>query len=203
MTGPLLLPATVLALPLEEQGQRVLVEEALAGEGYVALLQPREMLAARFGGPAFYSVGCLGHIAERDDEHPEGSRVLVEGLMRFRVREELGPATPESATLRVRVDYAEFFADPRLTEGLIFPALRDVVRHRIETHQSFDPSILQEMAGTEIVTALAHAMPFCPAERQILVEAPNLRDLEDLLLHLMARGPRGEPGFDAAPLWVS
>ncbi len=203
MTGPLLLPATVLAVPLEEPGQRVLVEEALAGEGYVALLQPREDFGGHFGGPAFYSVGCLGHIAERDDEHPEGSRVLVEGLMRFRVREELPPATPQSNCLRVRVDYAEFFADPRLTEGLTFPALRDVVRHRIETHQSFDPSILQEMAGTEIVTALAHAMPFCPAERQILVEAPNLGDLEDLLLHLMARGPRGEPGFDAAPLWPS
>ena len=200
MTGPLLLPATVLALPLDEAGRCAVVEEALAGEGYVALLQPREEISLRYGGPAFYSVGCLGHIAERDDDYPEGSRVLVEGLMRFRVREEL---PPEHGVLRVRVDYAEFFTDPRRTEGLVFPALRDVVRHRIETHQSFDPSILQEMAGTEIVTALAHAMPFCPAERQVLVETPNLCDLEDLLLHLMARGPRGEPGFDAAPLLPS
>ena len=33
-----------------------------------------------------------------------------------------------------------------------------------------------------------------PAERQVLMETPSLRELEDVLLHLMT-GPSGQPGF--------
>jgi uncharacterized protein len=201
MTGALLLPSTVVSVDVEETGLREAVDDALAGDGYVALLQPRDD-RPEGAGPYFYSVGCLGRIGEWDEEEPEGCRALIEGLIRFRVREEL---PRERSYHRVQVSYSEFVDDRRLSEReLVFPALRDVVRHRIEIHQApFDPSLLQEMAGTEIVTALAHAMPFHPAERQALVETPSLRDLEHLLLLLMARGPRGEPGFDATPLWPS
>jgi Lon protease-like protein len=41
------------------------------------------------------------------------------------------------------------------------------------------------MEGTQLVTAVANALPFCAAERQALMEAPSLQDLEDLLLTLM------------------
>ena len=56
------------------------------------------------------------------------------------------------------------------------------------------------MVGTEIVTALAHAMPFSAAERQVLMETPDLRGLEAVLLELMATGPDGTLGFDLPPL---
>ena len=54
-----------------------------------------------------------------------------------------------------------------------------------------------------VVTALAHAMPFSPAERQVLMETPDLRELEGVLLQLMATGPGGTLGFDMPPLWPS
>jgi Lon protease-like protein len=200
MTGPLLLPSTVVSVDVEEEGLREAVDDALAADGYVALLQPRDTW--RVGDPLFYSVGCLGRVGAWDEEEPEGCRALIEGLIRFRVREEL---PLERSYHQVRVSFSEFVDDRRLSEReLRFPMLRDVVRDRIENHRApFDPSLLQDMAGTEIVTALAHALPFHPAERQALVETPSLRDLEHLLLLLMARGPRGEPGFDATPLWPS
>jgi hypothetical protein len=58
-----------------------------------------------------------------------------------------------------------------------------------------DLSIMENMAGTEIVTAIAHAIPLSPAERQVLMETPSLRELETVLLSLMT-GPGGLPSFD-------
>lgn len=50
------------------------------------------------------------------------------------------------------------------------------------------------MAGTEIVTAIAHAIALSPAERQVLMETPSLSELEGVLLGFMT-GPTGLPGF--------
>jgi len=78
---------------------------------------------------------------------------------------------------------------------------RDCARERVETHHpDFDFSVMERMAGTEIATALAHALPFSAAERQAIMEAPSLRDIEELLLQLMS-GP-GPLRFDFPPLPV-
>jgi hypothetical protein len=62
---------------------------------------------------------------------------------------------------------------------------------------------MEDMVGTEIVTALAHALPFSSAERQALIETPSLYGLQPLLLQLMTMGPGGRPGFDLPPLLPS
>jgi Lon protease-like protein len=95
------------------------------------------------------------------------------------------------------VDYSEFLDDPGQVETeLEFPRLRDLVRQRIEANDSdMDLSIMENMAGTEIVTAIAHAIPLSPAERQVLMETPSLRELESVLLQFMI-GPGGQPSFD-------
>jgi len=98
---------------------------------------------------------------------------------------------------RVVVDYGEFVDDPEAVDSeLEFPVLKDLVRQRIEANESdLDLSIMDRMAGTEIVTAIAHAIPLSSAERQVLMETPSLRELEGVLLQLMA-GPGGLPSFD-------
>ncbi len=69
------------------------------------------------------------------------------------------------------------------------------MRQRVEDNESdLDLEIMENMAGTEIVTAIAHAIALSPAERQVLMEIPSLRELEEVLLHLMT-GPSGQPGF--------
>ncbi|MFP5287441.1 MAG: hypothetical protein ACLGI9_17015, partial [Thermoanaerobaculia bacterium] len=100
------------------------------------------------------------------------------------------------------IDWMEFLDDLQEIEvGLPFSALREIVRQRVETHHpDFDFSVMERMAGTEIATALAHALPFSAAERQALMEAPSLRDIEEVLLQLMS-GPGPIP-FDQAPLPV-
>lgn len=193
LPAPLLLPATVVPIVADEDRYRLLVDDVLAGDGYLGILQPQE---ADEAGGVLFSVGCLGRLEagrpENDDEY------LVGGQIRFRVIEELPPV---NGYRRARVDYSEFLDDPRLIEeGLEFAALRALARRQVEpTHPEFDFSILEGMAGTEVATALAHNCAFSPAERQALMEAPSLREVEDILLVLMG-GPGQAPTFDLPPL---
>lgn len=199
---PLLLPGTVVPFAAESPGDRNLVDDALAADRYVAIVQPLEdeALAPRSqeGPPAIYSVGCVGYIGECHETDVNRYLVLAGGLIRFRV---LGEETTDRGYRRVVVDYGEFADDPEQVEtDLEFPRLRDLIRQRVEANESdLDLSIMDNMAGTEIVTAIAHAIALSPAERQVLMETPNLRELESILLDFMI-GPSGKPSFDFS-LW--
>jgi len=199
---PLLLPGTVVPFAAEEEGQRNLVDDALAADRYLAIVQPLEAdtPAGRSaeGRPGIYSVGCVGYIGECHETDVDRYLVLAGGLVRFRV---IGEEPCDRGYRRVMVDYAEFLQDPRQVETeLEFPRLRDLVRQRVEANESdLDLTIMDKMAGTEIVTAIAHAIGLSPAERQVLMETPSLRELEDVLLGFMI-GPGGLPSFDFS-LW--
>jgi hypothetical protein len=195
---PLLLPGTVVPFAAEEPGERNLVDDAVAGDGYVAIVQPLEegtpAALSQQGQPPIYSVGCLGYIGECHETEVDRYLVLAGGVIRFRI---VGEAPCDRGYRRVVVDYSEFADDPDQVEAeLEFPRLRDLVRQRIEANDSdMDMTIMENMAGTEIVTAIAHAIPLSPAERQVLMETPSLRELEGVLLQLMT-GPAGQPSFD-------
>ena len=198
LAAPLLLPGTVVPIVADEPRYRRLVEDALAGDEYVGILQPQEEWAEGTGEPALFTVGCLGRVEEGRPENED--EYLVGGQIRFRVVEEL---PPQNGYRRVRVDYSEFQEDPHLIEeGLAFSALRELARRQVEpVNPEFDFAILDGMAGTEVATALAHNCAFSPAERQALMEAPSLTEIEDLLLLLMG-GPGRVPSFDQPPLPV-
>lgn len=194
---PLLLPGTVVPFLAEGAGPRHLIEDALDGDRYVAVVHPLETAvgaAPLDGKPVVYAVGCLGFIGEYHEPEPDQYLVLAGGIIRFRV---VGEAPCDRGYRRVVVDYGEFVNDPELVEEeLEFPVLKNLVRQRIESIDSeLDLAIMDRMAGTEIVTAIAHAIPLSPAERQVLMETPSLRELESVLLQLMI-GPGGYPSFD-------
>lgn len=188
----MLLPGTVVPFISADEGQRNLVEDALEAGGYVAIVQPLD--DARPGRADIYTVGCLGYIGECHETEEDQYLALVGGVIRFRI---VGEEPCDRGYRRVAVDYDDFLEDPDQVETeLEFPVLRDLVRKRIEANQSdLDLSIMENMAGTEIVTAIAHAIPLSPAERQVLMETPSLRELETVLLQLM-QGPGGLPSFD-------
>jgi Lon protease-like protein len=198
LAAPLLLPGTVVPIVADEPRYRRLVEDALAGDEFVGILQPQEEWEDETGEAALFTVGCLGRVEEGRPENED--EYLVGGQIRFRVVEEL---PPQNGYRRVRVDYSEFLEDPQLIEeGLPFSALRELARRQVEpVNPEFDFSILDGMAGTEVATALAHNCAFCPAERQALMEAPSLSEIEDLLLILMG-GPGSVPTFAQPPLPV-
>ncbi|HEY4588767.1 MAG TPA: LON peptidase substrate-binding domain-containing protein [Thermoanaerobaculia bacterium] len=176
----LLLPETALPVTLFDRRSLALLDAALAEDGLVGVLQARD-------GGGFYSVGCLCHVIDLGRSE-EGHRMVLEGLIRFRIREELPPTA--DGVPRAAVGYDEFAGDlmageeeepPDLNLGLLKEKIVEFGRKSFGT-----AGILETMSPRQVVLFMAQTAPFKPAEKQALLEASSLRDLVDLLAQLLS-----------------
>lgn len=208
LTGVLLLPGAHIPLHIFEQRYRNMLEDVLAGEPYIGLIQPliprqdnRPDAAAVPGQPPLYGVGCVGLI-EHWERLPDGRYVvLIQGVHRFRALREL---PLERGYRRMEVDYREFGgdlqeADAEIDAGQLMSALKSFA----SSHQiALEFDRLSELSGHTLLNSMAMALPFDPAEKQALLEAPDLAGRFDTLLALMTMGleiPGGEETPSSLP----
>lgn len=195
LTGVLLLPGTRLPLHVFEPRYRAMVEDALASEAPIGMIQP--FVPADDGRgpvedgrpgtgqvPALYDVGCAGTI-ETSQRLDDGRWVvLLAGWRRFRVASEL----PERRGYRrVVPDWTPYEKDgleeldaratQRLTAGM--------EAYGKAKNLEFDFDAMSELPGSLLLHGVAAALPFSPAERQALLEAPTLEARLTLLLDLL------------------
>ncbi|MEO6192294.1 MAG: LON peptidase substrate-binding domain-containing protein [Thermoanaerobaculia bacterium] len=179
----LLLPETVLPVTVTDSHDLGVLAAALAAGGYVGVVQP----SGEEGGSAsgFYSVGCLARIHE-EGRSADGLQVRLEGLVRFRIREEL---PPEGGVPRAAVGYGEFAADlagggPE-PEGWKLEVFKDRIVE-FGRKQFGSAGVLETMSPRQVVLFMAQTAPFSPAERQALLEARGFQDLIDTLAQLLS-----------------
>src|ERR1043166_702275 len=198
LTGVLLLPGTVLPLHIFEPRYRNLVEDALEGDKVFGMIQPftpqqdnRPPPGAEKEIPDLYKVGCVGFI-DRWEKLPDGRFfVQLKGVNRFRFEEEL---PLNRGYRRVKAIYSEF-SDATLGEGwkcerqAILEALANYGRaHGLEVK----PEQAERFSDLELVNLLGVSLPFHPAEKQALLEAPTLKDRETMLVNLLRLGSSPE-----------
>ena len=196
LSGALLLPGGRLPLHVFEQRYRNLVEDALDGDYAIGIIQPcrgqpEVQLEIGEGGesepPELYGVGCAGLI-ERSERLRDGRYIiLLRGVRRFRVEREL----PTSRGYRqVVADYEGFAVDSRDIEAEVEPdRLMDRLRHFAEVHQvPLELDRLRELSGLALLNSVAMALPFAAAEKQALLEAPDVRQRHEMLLTLLDMG---------------
>jgi Lon protease-like protein len=200
LTGVLLLPGMWLPLHIFEPRYRNMVADVRSGDGYIGLVQPvvprqdnRPPPDAVPGNPPVYPVGCLGRM-EQCDEKPDGRYLInLKGISRFRAQEELDL---EKGYRRVTADYAEYAADLTEMEIDLDPAS---LIHRLTAFSkvnrvSFDLARLGGVPGIALLNGLSMSLPFAPAEKQALLEAPRPSERERLLLRLLEMGLEGRTG---------
>jgi len=178
------------------------------GASWIGMIQPRvpqqdnwPALDAPPAHPELYTVGCAGRI-ERYEPQPDGRYlILLKGVSRFRVRRELAL---RRGYRRVAADYAEFAAD--LGEPVVAldpaPLLRALRAFGQQQGLSFDFDVLAALTGIALLNGLAVALPFPPAEKQLLLEAEGPHQRQQLLLTLMGMGvePPGSGDYYAPPV---
>lgn len=190
LTGSLLLPGNYLPLNVFEPRYRNMVRDAMAGLRCIGMIQPRLPAADNFGASdveaaaEVYPVGCTGWIRDCEPQPDGRFHVVLEGLVRFRVVEEL---EPRHGYRRVRVEYDGFEDDLRPAEPEIdTPMLVAAVERFGSRHGlAFDRDLLLALPPARLVNALSAALPFEPAEKQALLEAPSARERQEMLLALI------------------
>lgn len=188
LTRSLLLPGTLVFLQVTDPRHRGLVEDVLAAEDLLGVVQPVEENPQDLATAELYEIGCLGHVEETHEREDGGYSLLIKGLMRFRRTDELD-RDPKGYRL-MQVDYGPFLGDlEEPWEEADFSEVREELRERIAARQvSFDMGILDRVAGADIVNGLSQLFPLSQAERQALLETPTVHDRQAMLLDLMRMG---------------
>ena len=195
LTGSLLLPGNLLPLNIFEPRYRNMVADVMEGDQHIGMIQPLVPRqdnnwveeAERSEIPEIYRIGCLGRIEECEPQDDGRYLVVLRGVSRFRIREEL---PPQRGYRRVKADYSGFQRDFDELNVFLNPTrMMSALKAFGEKHDlEFDYDLLASVPGISLLNGLSVALPFLPAEKQALLEAADPAVREDLLLTLMGMG---------------
>lgn len=195
LSGAILLPRGRLSLNVFEPRYRNLVEDSLGLGRMFGMIQPRVAEEIQMPDetppdqPALYQVGCAGRIVSFQET--EDGRFLLQllGLCRFRVGEEL--ALSDGGYRRLDVQYEDFATD--------FDKPKDSMQERSKLEKALKPYFLQHGIDAQweliknapdeaLINTLCAVCPFQPAEKQALLEAPDLNARCQTMVALLEMG---------------
>lgn len=175
LDGALLLPGGDLPLQIFEPRYLNMVDDVMAGDRIVGMIQTRA------GGdrerPKLTDVGCVGRVTSYAETSDGRYLITLTGVCRFDAGEELSIATPYR---QVRARYDRFEADLAQDERAQAPQAarerfaRALKRYLNRRELDIDWETAQNAPLEALVNSLAMGLPFEPAEKQALLEAPDL-----------------------------
>lgn len=205
LTGVLMLPGMPLPLHIFEQRYRNMTADAWEGGRVIGMVQPlvpsqdnRPAPDATARNPDLYAVGCLGRIAQCRRAGDGGYMIVLKGEHRFRISEEL---PLHRGYRRVAVDYSEFTDDPFETSHPLDskPILDGFRSFAGAGGMEVNIQEMEKIPAIELVNNLSMSLPFGPAEKQALLEAPDPSGRASLLLELMRINREGVGAPDDRP----
>jgi uncharacterized protein len=187
LAGALLLPRGQMPLNIFELRYLAMVDDALRlGHRLVGMIQPDTSHPGPPGsepGPHLYRVGCVGRITQLAESGDGRYLMQLTGIARFRITEELVVPTPYR---QCRVSYNEFVDDFTARKGEdavdrthLLQALR---RFLDVNHLKADWEGIESAPNEALVNALAMMSTYGTAEKQALLEAPDLKTRADMLI---------------------
>ncbi|MBC6983816.1 LON peptidase substrate-binding domain-containing protein [Caulobacter sp. 17J80-11] len=183
LDGALLLPRGQLPLNIFEPRYLNMVDDAMAGERVIGMIQTVGGQRAR---PDLANIGCIGRVTAYSETSDGRYLVTLTGVARFRVIAELPVQTPYR---QVQVDYEPFHEDLKPSpEDFAFDR-----EHFLEALKAYlarraldvDWATAEAAPEEALVNSLSMALPFDPAEKQALLEADSLVDRRKALTALL------------------
>ncbi len=202
LSGALLLPWGRLPLNIFEPRYLNMTLDALKAGRILGMIQPdydkgAKEKAAPAAEPAtgsvpreppIYGVGCAGRVASFEETEDGRLLIVLKGLIRFRVGEEL---EGRSGYRRVGALYEPFKADlePQSKFDLDRDLLMTRLKRYVEAHaMPISIDVIKGLSDSTLVTSLCTICPFDPREKQALLEAATLQDRTGVLLMLLQMG---------------
>lgn len=174
LEGALLLPRGELPLNIFEPRYLAMVAKAMQGNRLIGIIQPH------------YHIGCIGRIV-RFEEAIDGRYMIgLRGLCRFKLLRDDDMA--EGGYKMARITVSPFEQDMVRVACLDLDKahLKDIIRRYFMSQGlSMDWDLIDAVADEGLVTALAMACPFPPAEKQALLEADCCKNRAQLFVKLL------------------
>lgn len=185
LSGAVVLPGVQLPLNIFEPRYLAMVQAALATDHLIGMVQPR----SREGDnehPAIHQVGCAGRITSFSETNDGRIILVLTGLCRFKVRDEL----PEQGGFRrVVPDWQGFAQDVQdheeasLSERDLFMGSLRAFCDQRSVEIPWDDII--KMPDLDLVNLLCAHLPLEAEDKQALLETVKLSERASLMRGLM------------------
>ncbi len=182
LAGALLLPGGRMPLNIFEPRYLQMLDHAIAGTRLLGIVQPALDGGLRADGePELCAVGCLGRVTSFAESGDGRYLITLQGVCRFRIVHELAVKTP-FRQCRATPFLADLGDDPAATE-VDRPALLKAFRAYLTANElEADWESVSRADNAMLVNALSMMAPYGPAEKQALLEAPDLKTRAETLI---------------------
>lgn len=182
LSAALLLPGGRMPLNIFEPRYLQMIDEAMKGPRLVGMIQPSLDGARRDDGePELCQVGCLGRITSLAETGDGRYLIALQGVCRFRVASELSVKTP-FRQCRV-IPFAADLGEEQGADEVNRPALLKTFRAYLEANGlDADWESVSRAENAMLVNALSMMAPYGAAEKQALLEAPDLKTRAETLI---------------------
>ena len=180
LSGAILFPRAHLPLHIFEDRYRAMVEDAMAGPGRIAMIQPVD----EGDSSTLFNVGCVGELVGVEELDDGRFNIMLLGSQRFRLIGEADGGTPYR---QADIDVEAFDDDD--PEPLSSIQRADVEREARRFGDSLSLAVDWDAVGRlddeMLVNAIAQVAPFDPGAKQALLEEATLPGRADLVVQLM------------------
>lgn len=199
LPAALLLPRADMPLNIFEPRYIAMIDAAMSGDRVIGMVQPDETAPTCPRGPSLRKVGCSGRIVSLAETGDGRYIITLTGIARFRVIDEVACSTLFRQCHITSAPFAGDFAcdDAAVDRAAVLRAFRAYLEaHNLDA----DWEGIGRASNETLVNALAMMAPFGPAEKQALLEAPDLKARAETLVALTEMALAGEGRNDGRSL---
>lgn len=185
LPGALLLPRGQMPLNIFEPRYLAMIDDALRSEHrLIGMIQPDPTHPGPDENkPHLFRVGCVGRMTQFAESGDGRYLIQLTGIARFRIEEELPVSTPYR---QCRVAYQPFVDDFTARKGEDEvdrkALLRALTAFLKANNLKADWEGIENAPNEALVNALAMMSPYDAAEKQAMLEAPDLKTRAEILV---------------------
>lgn len=184
LPGAVLFPGLHLPLHIFEPRYCAMVQEVLARDRQIGMIQPRQLPGdENREPPALYDIGCIGKIIDIEALDEGRFNLVLEGDTRFRVRRELDVTTP-FRQVEAEIEHED---EGHAVLASVERASLEREAKRFAERQGYvvDWNAVGQLDDATLVNGIAQVAPFDAAAKQALLETGSIDLRAELVVQLM------------------
>lgn len=182
LTGALLLPGGNMPLNIFEPRYLKMVEDAMHSDRLIGMIQPCLRTASKpVEPPPLSKIGCVGRITACQETGDGRLMISLAGIARFQITEEI-ETNHAYRKVTFEIDEADLHQDcsaDQVDRDAVLGAFRAFLD---ANDMEADWETVNDTDNDTLVTALCMMSPFDPADKQAMLEAPNLKARAETLV---------------------
>jgi len=171
LANAVVLPGGNLPLNIFETRYLNMLQDAMESHHLIGMIQPRDDSSK----PDLFQVGCAGRITRYDETYDGRLEIVLSGLCRFRVAEELSTTRGYRLVKPDWSDFASDFAEVSEPEDLDKSEFNTALKAYLDHNEmQADWKMMEKLSSEELTNSLVSILPLSDADKQMLIETDTL-----------------------------